>query len=327
MATRFFEDSDELARDLYQELGVSRTATGDEIRKAFRKLAKENHPDQNPGNKSAEERFKRVSAAFDILGDAEKRKKYDRGEIDADGRETARGFGGAQGPWGPSPGGGFGAGERRGGSFRTESFEGVDLGDILGEMFGGAGGRNGGRGGGFGGFSQRGADVRAKLEIDLTDAIKGGKRRIAFSDGRTIDVGIPKGAQDGQTLRLKGQGAPGRGAPGDAFIDLVIRPHPVYRREGEVLVMDLPITLYDAVLGGRVEAPTPDGPVTLTIPKGTNTGAKLRLKGRGLSDATGKRGDLFARVVVALPDTPDPELEAFAQEMKAKRPYSPRRRT
>jgi DnaJ-class molecular chaperone len=183
----------------------------------------------------------------------------------------------------------------------------------------------GGAGGGFGGFSQRGADVRAKLEIDLLDAIRGGKRRIAFSDGRTIDVTIPKGAQDGQTLRLKGQGAPGRSGPGDAFIEIVLQPHALYRREDGALVMDLPITLYDAVLGGKVEAPTPDGPVNVTIPKGANTGARLRLKGRGLSDAKGHRGDLFARLVVVLPETPDPELEAFAEQQKAKRPYTPKR--
>jgi DnaJ-class molecular chaperone len=309
-----------LARDPYQELGVSRGASADEIRKAFRKLAKQHHPDTNPGDKAAEERFKQVSAAFDILGDAEKKKKFDAGEIDADGRETFRGFGGGQGPWGPPPPGGFG-----GGQYRAESFEGVDLGDILGEMFGGAG-RGGGRGGGFGGFSQRGGDVRARLEIDLEDVIRGGKKRIAFSDGRTIDVTIPKGAQEGQTLRLKGQGSPGRAGPGDAFIELAIAPHPIYRREGNTLVMDVPVTVYDAVLGGKVEAPTPDGPVTLTIPKASNTGARLRLKGRGLADAQGRRGDLFARLVVALPDKPDAELEKFAETWKAKRPYAPKRR-
>jgi DnaJ-class molecular chaperone len=139
-------------------------------------------------------------------------------------------------------------------------------------------------------------------------------------------VTIPKGAQEGQTLRLKGQGAPGRAGPGDAFIELALAPHPIYRREGEVLVMDLPVSVYDAVLGGKVEAPTPDGPVQLTIPPGSNTGAKLRLKGRGLSDAHGHRGDLFARLVVALPEKPDPELQAFAEEWRRKRPYAPRRR-
>ncbi|PZQ51095.1 MAG: molecular chaperone DnaJ [Phenylobacterium zucineum] len=309
-----------MARDPYQELGVARTASADEVRKAFRKLAKENHPDTNPGNKAAEERFKRVSAAFDIVGDAEKRKKFDAGLIDADGRETAPGFGGS-GPWG-------GGGQGRGGGFRTESYEGADLGDILGEMFGGGrGGRAGGTGGGFGGFSQRGADTRARLEIDLEDAIRGGKRRIAFSDGRTIDVTIPKGAQDGQTLRLKGQGQPGRAGPGDAFIEIAIAPHAVFKREGEALVMDLPVTFYDAVLGGKVEAPTPDGAVMVTVPKGANTGARLRLKGKGLADAKGGRGDLFARLVVVLPEASDPALEAFAEEQKTKRPYSPKRRS
>ncbi len=316
-----------MASDPYTVLGVPRSASADEIRKAFRKLAKQNHPDTNPNNKAAEERFKQVSGAFDILGDAEKKKKFDAGEIDNDGRETFRGFaGGGHGPWGPPPGGGF----QGGGPFRAESFEGVDLGDILGEMFGGGrggpGGGQGGRGGGFGGFSQRGGDVRARLEIDLEDAIKGGKRRIAFSDGRTIDVTIPKGAQEGQTLRLKGQGSPGRAGPGDAFIELSFAAHPIYRREGDTLVMDVPITAYDAVLGGKVEAPTPDGPVTLTIPKGANSGARLRLKARGLPDAKGHRGDLFARLVVTLPETPDPELEAFAETWKAKRPYTPKRR-
>jgi DnaJ-class molecular chaperone len=310
------------------ELGVPRTASADEIRKAFRKLAKQHHPDTNPNNKEAEERFKRVSAAFDILGDLDKRKKFDAGEIDADGRETARGFAGGQGPWGAPPGGGFSRRSGGQGPFQGgETFEGADLGDILGEMFGG--GRNGGRGGaggGFGGFSQRGADVRARLEIDLEDSIRGGKKRIAFSDGRTIDVTIPKGAQEGQTLRLKGQGHPGRAGPGDAFIELAILPHPIFRQEGEVLVMDVPVTVYDAVLGGKVEAPTPDGPVTLTVPKAANTGTRLRLKGRGLSDALGRRGDLFARLTVVLPDTPNAELEAFAEGWRQNRPYAPRRR-
>ena len=319
-----------MASDPYTVLGVPRSASADEIRKAFRKLAKANHPDTNPNNKAAEERFKQVSGAFDIVGDPEKRKKFDAGALDNDGRETfGGGFGGGQGPWGPGPGGPggpFGGGTYRQGA--ESSFEGVDLGDILGEMFGGRGqgGRGGGQGGGFGGFSQRGADVRARLQIDLEQAIKGGKRRVAFSDGRTIDVTIPKGAQENQTLRLKGQGSPGRAGPGDAFIELTIAPHPIFRREGETLVMDVPVTVYDAVLGGKAEAPTPDGPVTLTVPKGANTGTRLRLKGRGLTDAKGHRGDLFARLVVALPDTPDAELEALAEKWRKERPYAPNKK-
>jgi DnaJ-class molecular chaperone len=302
-----------LAQDPYQELGVPRTASADEVRRAFRKLAKQFHPDANPGNKSAEERFKRISAAFDIVGDEDKRRKFDAGEIDADGRETMRGYSGA------SP---FGQG---GGGFRSAEFENIDLSDILGEMFGGRGG--GGRGGGFSGFPpQRGADVRARLEIDLEEAIRGSKRRIAFSDGRTLDVTIPKGASDGQVLRLKGQGSPGRAGPGDALIELSIRPHPLYRREGDNLVMDLPVSAPDAILGGKVEAPTPDGPVALSIPPGSNSGSTLRLKGKGLANGKGARGDLMARLVVTLPDQVDPELRAFAENWRAERPYAPRAR-
>jgi DnaJ-class molecular chaperone len=315
-----------LARDPYLELGVSRTASAAEIRKAFHKLAKQHHPDANKGDKKSEERFKQVSAAFDIIGDADKKKKFDAGEIDVDGRETGRaGFGGGGSPFG----GGFnrgGGGFQRGGAGEGPE---IDLNDLFGDILGrnrGAGAGSGGFGGGGGGFSPKGADVRARLDIDLEEAIKGGKKRVAFSDGRTIDVTIPTGAQEGQTLRLKGQGSPGRGGQGDALIELAIKPHPIYRPENGALVMDLPVSVPDAVLGGKVEAPTPDGPVTLTVPKGANTGAKLRLKGRGLADAKGVRGDLFARLVVTLPDAPDAELEKFAEAWRKDRPYAPKRR-
>lgn len=299
-----------MAKDLYQELGVSRTADAETIRRAYRKLAKDLHPDRNPGDNAAEDRFKSVSAAFDVLGDADKRSKYDRGEIDADGRET--GFGR----------GGFGGGHN-GGAGR---FEGADFDDILGQMFGG-----GGPFGAMGGASRsasRGFDVRARLEIDLEEAILGGKKRIAFSDGRTIEVAIPPGASDGQTLRLKGQGGPGRaGAPGDALIELAVKPHPLFRREGADLHLDLPISIPDAVLGSKVEAPTPEGPVTLTVPKGSTSGKVLRLKGRGAADPDGGgRGDLFVRFELALPEAPDAELEAFAERWRRERPYQPRRR-
>ena len=302
-----------MAQDPYSELGVSRGASADDIRKAFRKLAKKHHPDANPGDKPSEERFKRVSGAFDILGDTDKRRKFDAGEIDAEGREATRGFSGN--PFGGGfQGGGFpggGASGRGGGQF-----EGVDLGDILGDMFGGR------RGGG----SAKGADIKARLEIDLEDAIQGARKRISFAGGRSLDVTIPKGAVDGQVMRLRGQGNPGRGGPGDALIEMVLRPHPIFRSEGAVLVMDLPISVYDAVLGGKIQAPTPDGPVTLNVPKGSNSGATLRLKGRGLSDAKGERGDLLARMVVTLPDGGDPTLEDFAEVWRRERPYSPRRR-
>jgi DnaJ-class molecular chaperone len=299
-----------VAQDPYSELGVSRTASPDDVRKAFRKLAKDLHPDRNPGDKAAEDRFKRVSAAFDIVGDPEKRAKYDRGEIDADGREAAPpGFRGAGGG---SP---FGAGGGAG-------FEGVDLDEILGGMFSNRarGGRN---------FAMRGSDVQARLEIELEEAIAGATRRVSFSDGRMLDVTIPKGAADGQVLRLRGQGYPGRGGgpAGDAMIELALRPHPIFRQEGADLHMDLPVSIPDAVLGAKVEAPTPDGPVTLTVPRHANAGAQLRLKGRGAYDAaSGRRGNLIAHLVLTLPAQADPELDRFAETWRKERPYTPARR-
>lgn len=301
-----------MAGDPYQELGVAKGASADEIKKAFRKLAKQLHPDKNPGDKAAEERFKRVTAAFDLLGDAEKRAKFDRGEIDADGREQFRGFGGG-GPGAGRAGGfsGFGGSGGRGG------FEDIDL----EELFGAFGGRGAGRG--FGGG--RGQDVRATLDISLEDAIAGATRRIQFSDGRMLDVAIPKGAADGQTIRLKGQGAPGRGGQaGDALIELRIQPHPIFQREGADLTMDLPVSVPDAVLGGKVQVPTPEGAVMMTLPKGSNSGKVLRLKGRG-AYAGGRRGDLLAKLVVTLPETPDDDLVRFAAEWRDRRPYKPGR--
>ncbi len=301
-----------MAQDPYVELGVSRTATADEIRKAFRALAKDLHPDRNPDNKAAEERFKRVSAAFDVVGDPEKRARFDRGEIDADGREVQRGFGGA---------GGYGPGH----GARDARFDGMDFDEILGGMFGGRS-RNGARSN----FAMKGSDVQARLEIDLEDAIKGAVKRVVFADGRTLDVTIPKGADDGQTLRLRGQGYPGRGtaAAGDALIELSLRRHPIFRREDADLHMDLPISVPDAVLGAKVDAPTPDGAVSLTVPRHTNAGAVLRLKGRGAFDVeTGRRGDLFAHIVIVLPEQIDAELTRFAETWRRDRPYSPTRRS
>ena len=304
-----------MAGDPYKELGVARGASADEVKKAFRKLAKELHPDKNPGDKVSEERFKRITAAFDLLGDAEKRAKYDRGEIDADGREQYRappgGGGGRSGGFG-----GFGGSGGRGG------FEDIDLEELFGAF--GGGGRTAGRGG-FGGGAGKGQDVRATLDISLEDSIAGTTRRIQFSDGRTLDVTIPKGASEGQVIRLKGQGAPGRGGQaGDALIELKIAPHPVFKRDGGDLTMDLAVSVPDAVLGGKIQVPTPEGAVMMTIPKGSNSGKMLRLKGRG-AYAGAKRGDLVARLVVTLPETPDDELIRFATEWRDKRPYKPGR--
>ena len=317
-----------MAQDPYSELGVARGASADEIRKSFRKLAKAHHPDANPNNKTSEERFKRITAAFDILGDEEKRKKFDRGEIDADGRETHPGFRPGRGRRlaVSAAGAGFRGPRAAGGG----DFDGRELRrhpgrDVRARAAPAAEpGRAGRRG--FG--AAKGADVRARLEIDLEDAIKGVTRRITFGDGKSLDVTIPKGAAEGQVLRLRGQGQPGRGgAAGDALIELAIKPHPLYRRDGADLHMDLPVSVPDAVLGAKVEAPTPDGPVTLTVARHSNSGAILRLKGRGAVDPeTGKRGDLFARLMVSLPDPPDPELERFAEIWRKDRPYTPRRK-
>ncbi|MDO9587484.1 MAG: DnaJ C-terminal domain-containing protein [Brevundimonas sp.] len=301
-----------MAGDPYKELGVSRGASADEIKKAFRKLAKELHPDKNPGNTVADERFKRITAAFDLLGDKDKRAKFDRGEIDADGREQFRGFGGggARGGQGGDP---FGQGGARPG------FENIDLDEIFGGMFGG-GTRSGGAR--SGGFASRGQDVKATLEISLEDSISGATRRIQFSDGRMLDVAIPKGASDGQMIRLKGQGAPGRGGPaGDALIELKVAKHPLFTRDGADLTMDQPVALYDAVLGGKIPVRTPEGTVNMTIPAGSSSGKVLRLKGRG-AFAEGKRGDLLARLMITLPEDND-ALTRLAQTARDKGPARP----
>ena len=305
-----------MAGDPYKELGVSKGASADEVKKAFRKLAKELHPDKNPGNTVADERFKRITAAFDLLGDKDKRAKFDRGEIDADGREQYRGFGGGGGGAGGHP---FGQGGARPG------FENIDLDEIFGGMFsGGARPGAGARPGGAraGGGAPKGQDVKATLEISLEDSISGATRRIQFSDGRTLDVAIPKGGGDGQTIRLKGQGAPGRGGPaGDALIELKVARHPVFTRDGADLTMDQPVALYDAVLGGKVPVRTPEGTVSMTIPAGSSSGRVLRLKGRG-AFADGKRGDLLAKLMITLPED-SAELTKLAQAVRDTGPMRP----
>lgn len=296
-----------MAGDPYKELGVARGASAAEIKSAYRKLAKQLHPDSNPGDKAAEERFKRVTAAFDILGDAGKKTKFDRGEIDADGREQFRGFSGRPGG---SP---FGQGGARG------AFDDVDLEEIFGGMFGGGGGARGGSGRGF---ASKGQDVRATLEVSLEDSISGATRRIQFSDGRMLDVAIPKGAGDGQVIRLKGQGAPGRGGPGgDALIELKVAKHPVFTRDGADLTMDQPVALYDAVLGGKTPVRTPEGTVMMTIPAGSNSGKVLRLKGRGAFH-DGRRGDLLAKLMIVLPEGDD-RLTKLAEAARDEGPIKP----
>ena len=304
-----------MAGDPYKELGVSRGASAADIKAAFRKLAKELHPDKNRGDTATEERFKRVSAAFDLLNDPDKKAKYDAGQIDADGQPQYRGFGGQPEGAGAGGFGGFGAGGPGGPGGRA-AFEDIDLDEIFGRF--GGGGR--GRAAGFG----RGQDVRATLEISLEDSIGGATRRIQFSDGRTLDVAIPKGATNGQTIRLRGQGTAGRTEPGDALIELRIAPHPVFTVDGADLTMDLPISVPDAILGGKVECPTPDGVVSVTVPAGSNSGQIMRLRGKG-AFAGGGRGDLKVRLMVTLPDKIDPILQRVAEDWRSNRPYKPGR--
>jgi DnaJ-class molecular chaperone len=298
-----------LSWDPYAALGVSRTATADEIRRAYRKLAKELHPDVRPGDKQAEERFKRATAAFNLLSDPVTKSRFDRGEIDADGnermafssrpRQSARAHAGA----GAGGAGGYG----------QDAF---DLGDIFSDLFGP------GFGNGRGYSRMRGRDIRFTLDIDFLDAVNGAKRRVSLAEGRTLDVAIPAGVESGQVLRLKAQGGAGvQGGPaGDALVELNVRPHPFFRREGQDIHMDLNVSLTEAVEGGRVQAPTPSGPVTLTIPAGSNTGKTLRLKGKGVAG----QGDQFVRLQVVLPETSDEELKRFVKKWP-KRGYVPPR--
>jgi DnaJ-class molecular chaperone len=282
-----------VAADPYQTLGVKKDASQEAIQKAYRQLAKKLHPDLNPGNKQAEERFKEVAAAYDILGDADKRGRFDRGEIDASGAERPRqrfyrDF--ADEPHAYSNDAGY------------ADFAGAD--DIFSQFFSREGRGN---------IRMRGADVRYALPLDFLEAINGGKRQITLPEGSTLAVNIPAGTRDGQVLRLRGKGRPGvsGGPPGDALIEVEVLPHPVFTLKGDDIHAELPIALHLAVLGGKAKAPTPTGPVTVTVPKWSNTGKVLRLKGKGAPRPDGSKGDEFLTVKVMLPEKPDPELESF----------------
>ena len=304
-----------MARDPYTVLGVQRDASDTEIQKAFRRLAKKSHPDLFPGDKKAEDRFKELNAANDIIGDPAKRARFDRGELDASGAEVrqnpfARGGRGAGG----------GGGSRGGPQGAAGGFAFEDLSDLFGGMFRGGGGPGGA------GFAQQAEPTRFTLEVDFADAATGAKRRVTLPGGRSLDVAIPAGIDDGQTIRLKGQGAPGPGgAAGDALVEIKIKPDPVYRREGRDIHVELPVSLGEAVTGGKVEAPTVHGPVTVSVPPGANSGTRLRLKGKGIA-ATKREaaGDQYVTLKVTLPKTRDPELEEFVKAWSARKPYNPR---
>jgi len=325
-------------RDPYEVLGVPKSANPAAIKSAFRKLAKKLHPDANKQDKKAATKFAELNAAYEILGDEDKRKAFDRGEIDAEGKPRFQGFPGGQGP------GGFGQGDfesftwgpdgfQRGGTGRRAGgrggFGGID--DILKEMFGArAGGPAGaGRAGPFEaediGETAPGRDASGAVTITLAEAASGTSRRVHLPTGREIDVKIPAGLADGQTIRLKGQGLPGpSGAVGDALITVSIAPHALFERDGADLHLELPITLYEAVLGGRVRVPTLDGAVELAIPPRTSGGRKFRIKGKGLPGKDGT-GDLYATTRIVLPEHADAELEELMRKWRDGKPYDPRR--
>lgn len=300
-----------MARDPYQTLGLGKGADIKDVKAAYRKLARDFHPDLHPGDVNAENRFKEVSAAYDFLSDAEKKAQYDRGEIDATGAPTmARGFyrqhaDGEPGTRYHDP---------------REFFQDMGAESIFADLFGG-------RAGAGRRTSMRGGDVRTRLEIDFLDAVKGGSQEVELPTGTRLKITIPPGSHDGKVLRLKGQGQPGigGGGRGDLHVELAVREHPVFRREGEDIHADVPITLPEAVLGGRIEVPTIDGPVTMTVPKGSNTGSRLRLRGKGVPHEHGRRGDQYITLQVMLPDRPDAELEELVRDWAARHPYHVRR--
>lgn len=286
--------------DPYKTLGVAPGASADDIKKAYRKLAKKLHPDVNPGNKRVETQFKEATAAYDLLSDAEKRRKFDAGEIDENG--NARGFSGG---WGSAAARG-GAGARRGPRAADVGVDDSFAEDLFRDFF------NFGRGGQRPGVKMRGADVTYKAEVAFLEAARGAKKRLTLSDGKTLDITIPPGTVDGQSLRLKGQGLPGQGgAPnGDAYVEIAVKPHAYFEREGSDILLECPISLGEAVLGGQITVPTIDGNVSLKVPTGSNTGTQLRLKGKGVADPkSGQRGDQYVRFVVVLPRQMDSELE------------------
>jgi DnaJ-class molecular chaperone len=291
--------------DPYKTLGVTQSASADEIKKAYRKLAKKLHPDVNPGNKRVETQFKEATAAYDLLSDAEKRRKFDAGEIDENGNPRFGGWGGAGARgWGGATGAG-GAGARRGPRAADAGVDESFADDLFRDFF------NFGRGGQRTGVKMRGADVTYKAEVAFLEAARGAKKRLTLSDGKNLDITIPPGTVDGQSLRLKGQGLPGQGgAPnGDAYVEISVKPHAYFEREGSDILLECPISLGEAVLGGQITVPTIDGNVSLKVPKGSNTGTQLRLKGKGVVDAKGERGDQYVRFVVVLPRQMDSELE------------------
>lgn len=316
-------------RNPYDILGVSKTATTDEIKSAYRKLAKKHHPDLNPGKKDAEQKFKEAVNAHDLLTDPVKRARFDRGEIDEMGNERAfsRGYGGARGghPFGNGRGGGWRTSSSFGGAPGEDPFSqfgGVE--DILAEFMGTA--SQGKRGAGMGG-SARGGDVTYTLTVSLPDACMGSKQRVKLTNGRTIDITIPPGTQDGHKLRLRGQGHSGAAGAGDAIIDIRVEAHPYFTRKDNDILLDVPISLPEAISGASIKVPTLDGSVTIKVPQGANSGSKLRLKGKGVPAPQGdQRGDMFVKLSIMLPDPLPEDLKDVIEKWAKKRAYDPRKK-
>jgi len=329
-------------RDPYEVLGVDRKANAADIKSAFRRLAKKLHPDANKNDPKAAARFAELNAAYEIVGDEDKRKAFDRGEIDAEGKPRFRGFEGFGGA-GARPGAGGFAPETE---FETFSFgpEGFTRNsrrgrggggfggfeDILREAFGGAAAGAAGRGrrGPGAGFEADefsvGADVTAALTVTLPEAAHGVAQRVHLPNGKDVEVKIPAGITSGQQVRLRGQGMAGPGGTGDVLITVSIAPHPIFTLEGADVRLDLPVTLDEATLGAKVRVPTLDKPVELTIPAWTSGGRTFRLKGKGFP-AKGAHGDLLATVRIVLPERSDPELEALMKKWRTEKPYDPRK--
>jgi DnaJ-class molecular chaperone len=295
------------ARNPYEVLGVKKDAKDEEIRRVYRNLAKKFHPDLNPGNKQAEARFKEIAAAYDLLSDKEKRARYDRGEIDESGVEKPRAYSYQD----------FAAGAPGAKYHANEGTAPEDLDDLFAFFSRGQGGRGEA-------IRMRGADRQFALTVDFLDAVNGARQRLELAPGKSLDVSIPPGVRDGQVLRLKEQGGGpgiGGGLNGDALIEIHVTPHPIFHRDGDDIRFDLPVTLGEAVLGGRVTVPTPSGAVTMTIPPHSNTGTTLRLRGKGV----GGKGDALVTLKLVLPEGADGELDDFVKQWAPKHPYDPRK--
>lgn len=318
-------------RDPYEILGVPRSASAAAIKSAYRKLAKKHHPDSNKDDPKAAERFSEINSANEIIGDEDKRKQFDRGEIDAEGKPRFQGFprgGGPRGRAGAGPGGFESYTFRSGGAGPGQGAGAFE--DILNSMFGGGmrGARPGAGGGAQFEFDTGGIgldlDVNVAMSVSLEESVKGGEKRVRLPNGKELNVKIPAGVVEGQQIRLRGQGETAHGhPPGDLLITISIAPHPFFKIEGADLRIDLPVTLYEAVLGGKVRVPTLGNAVELSVPKNTSSGRTFRLKGKGLSKSGGT-GDLFVTIRIMLPDGNDAELEALMEKWRDQHPYNPR---